>query len=112
MNDSVFAFDKSKEASQCLFAIPKKGRIHDRCMKLLLGSGLDHHRPSRLDVAHCSNLPVTIVFLPASDIASYIAEGNVDIGITGIDVVEEANANVEQRLVSYKLYTNTYAYIH
>jgi len=58
------------------------------------------HRPARLDVAKCSSLPITIVFLPASDIATYVGEGNVDIGITGLDVVKESQENdVEQILV-------------
>lgn len=53
-----------------------------------------------MDVAKCSNLPITIVFLPASDIATYVGEGNVDIGITGLDVVRESQENdVEQILV-------------
>ena len=80
--------------------MPKKGRLYDQVMKLLLGAGLDHHRPNRLDVAHCKGLPLTIVFLPASDIASYVGEGNVDAGITGIDVVEESQVEVEKVLVS------------
>ena len=79
--------------------MPKKGRLYDQVMKLLLGAGLDHHRPNRLDVAHCKNLPLTIVFLPASDIASYVGEGNVDAGITGIDVVEESKVEVERIMV-------------
>jgi len=79
--------------------VPKKGRLYDQVMKLLLGAGLDHHRPNRLDVAHCKNLPLTIVFLPASDIASYVGEGNVDAGITGIDVVEESKVEVERIMV-------------
>lgn len=94
-NDSCFAFDAEKERQNCLLAIPKKGRLYDRVMALVNGAGLDHHRPNRLDVAHCTNLPVTIVFLPASDIASYVAEGNVDVGITGTDCVREAQADVE-----------------
>lgn len=70
MEDSLFTFDPVKERKNALIAIPKKGRLYERCMKLLEGAGLDHHRPNRLDVAHCTNLPITIVFLPASDIAS------------------------------------------
>ena len=97
-SDSVFSF-QPKDNSNCLLAVPKKGRLYERVMKLLLGAGLDHHRPARLDVAECTGLPVTIVFLPASDIASYVGEGNVDIGITGVDVVEESNVQVDRILV-------------
>ena len=94
----LFTFDSKQEQTNCIFAIPKKGRLNERCMKLLEGAGLDHHRPSRLDVAHCTGLPITLVFLPAADIASYVGEGNVDLGITGIDVVEESNVDVVRTL--------------
>jgi len=73
-----------------LFAIPKKGRLHEEVMKLLKGSGLDANRPDRLDVAMCKDLPIKLVFLPAADIPSYIMDGNIDIGITGSDMLEEA----------------------
>jgi ATP phosphoribosyltransferase len=94
----LFAFDSEKERPNAIFAIPKKGRLFEKAMKLLEGAGLEHHRPPRLDVAHCTGLPVTLVFLPAADIASYVGEGNVDLGITGIDVVEESNVDVTRVL--------------
>ena len=61
---------------------------------MLKGSGFDYSRPERLDIAHCKDLPVSIVFLPASDIATYVAEGNVDLGITGEDMIAESGATV------------------
>lgn len=72
-----------------LFAVPKKGRIFEECMKLLKGSGLDAKRPDRLDVAMCKELPVKLVFLPAADIPAYVMEGNIDLGISGSDMLEE-----------------------
>ena len=100
MSNSVFSFDKEKEATNILFAVPKKGRLYDKCLKLLEGAGLEYDRPHRLDVAHCTSLPVTLVFLPAADIATYVGEGNVDIGITGVDVVRESDEEVDTILVS------------
>ncbi|OQS03095.1 ATP phosphoribosyltransferase, partial [Thraustotheca clavata] len=79
-----------------LFAIPKKGRLYERVVKLLNGAGLDYERPNRLDIANCTSLPVTLVFLPASDIATYVGEGNVDIGITGQDIIAESETNVNE----------------
>ena len=81
-----------------LFAVPKKGRLYELCQKLLAGAGMEYHRPHRLDVATCTNLPITLVFLPAADIATYVGEGNVDIGITGLDVVRESSVEVNQIL--------------
>lgn len=48
-----------------------------------------------MDIAQCSELPVTLVFLPAHDIAMFVGEGNVDIGITGLDVVQETSGDDE-----------------
>ena len=64
--------------------------------KLLAGIGLHFTRKNRLDYAHCNDMPVTIVFLPASDIAKYVSDGNVDLGITGQDIIAESKADVDE----------------
>uniref|UniRef100_A0A0G4I3J9 ATP phosphoribosyltransferase n=1 Tax=Chromera velia CCMP2878 TaxID=1169474 RepID=A0A0G4I3J9_9ALVE len=83
---------------RCLFAIPKKGRLHERCMKLLAGAGVDFVRLDRQDIAHCSNLPMSVIFLPASDIPKFVCQGNVDMGITGQDVIAEDGVSVTETL--------------
>jgi len=80
----------------CRMAVPKKGRLNEKVMSMLKGCGIQFQREHRLDVALCKDLPITLVFLPASDIAKYVGEGNVDIGITGIDIVEESEVDVER----------------
>eukprot|EP00658_Telonema_sp_P-2_P028020 TRINITY_DN21553_c0_g1_i10.p1 TRINITY_DN21553_c0_g1~~TRINITY_DN21553_c0_g1_i10.p1 ORF type:complete len:319 (-),score=80.91 TRINITY_DN21553_c0_g1_i10:54-1010(-) len=77
-----------------LFGVPKKGRLFEKVNALLEACGLDYNRPNRVDIAHCKSLPITIVFLPAADIATYVGEGNVDLGITGEDIVAESEADV------------------
>lgn len=84
----------SSPPGNCRFAVPKKGRLNEKVMEMLKGAGVKFHREARLDVALCSNLPITLVFLPASDIAKYVGEGNVDLGITGYDVVQESGVEV------------------
>ena len=78
-----------------LLAVPKKGRLHEKVMNLLKNTGFQYHRPDRLDIAHCTNMACTLVFLPASDIAAYVGEGNVDMGMTGEDVIAETETNVD-----------------
>ncbi|TRM64951.1 hypothetical protein BD626DRAFT_556814 [Schizophyllum amplum] len=73
-----------------LFAIPKKGRLHEKCMSLLAGADIQFRRHARLDVCLVLNHPIALVFLPASDIPSFVGKGNVDLGITGHDVILEA----------------------
>jgi len=78
-----------------LLAIPKKGRLHEQCVDLLKSIGLQWKRKERLDVALCSNMPMAIVFLPAADIPRYVAGSNVDMGITGEDMISESQSDVE-----------------
>ena len=67
-----------------------------------MGWGEGRAQPARVDIAQCSDLPVTLVFLPAHDIAMFVGEGNVDIGITGLDVVKETSdeGEIEVAMVS------------
>ncbi|CCO31130.1 ATP phosphoribosyltransferase [Rhizoctonia solani AG-1 IB] len=51
---------------------------------------IQYTRSHRLDVALVRNLNIALVFLPAADIPRFVGEGNVDIGITGQDVLLEA----------------------
>jgi len=92
MDDKVL--DESGERSMCLLAVPKKGRLFEKCNELLAGVGLDYKRAARQDIAFCTSLPLKIVFLPAKDIAQFVGEGNVDIGITGQDMIAEADVQV------------------
>ncbi|KAG0701916.1 hypothetical protein DFH29DRAFT_924503 [Suillus ampliporus] len=73
-----------------LFAIPKKGRLHEKCLELLSGADIQFRRPNRLDVCLVMNHPIALVFLPAADIPSFVGKGDVDLGITGHDVILEA----------------------
>ena len=38
-------------------------------------------------------MPVVIVFLPAADIAKFVGDGNVDMGMTGEDMIAEAGVD-------------------
>jgi len=73
-----------------LFAIPKKGRLYEKSISLLAGADIQFRRHNRLDVCLSLNHHLALVFLPASDIPSFVGKGNVDLGITGHDVILEA----------------------
>lgn len=57
-------------------------------------SQIKFKRENRLDIALVKNLPIAILFLPASDIPTFVGEGQVDLGITGWDQVKEHDARV------------------
>jgi len=88
----------SSPAGNLKFAIPKKGRLHDKVVEMLKGAGIEFRRQPRLDVALCEGLPITLIFLSASDIAKFVGEGNVDLGITGQDMVQENGVVVDSLL--------------
>ncbi|KAJ2802679.1 ATP phosphoribosyltransferase (ATP-PRTase) (ATP-PRT) [Coemansia helicoidea] len=77
-------------SDRMLFAVPKKGRLYDQCVGLLSDIGIEFNRKPRHDIALVSNMPIALVFLPAADIATYVAKGNVDVGITGLDIIRES----------------------
>ncbi|KAJ2809545.1 ATP phosphoribosyltransferase (ATP-PRTase) (ATP-PRT) [Coemansia guatemalensis] len=77
-------------SDRMLFAVPKKGRLYDQCLSLLSNIGIEFNRKPRHDIALVSNMPIALVFLPAADIATYVAKGNIDIGITGLDIIRES----------------------
>jgi ATP phosphoribosyltransferase len=83
-------FNKDALQGRMLFAIPKKGRLYEKCLELLSGADIQFRRQSRLDVALVMNHPMALVFLPAADIPRFVGEGNVDLGITGQDMVVES----------------------
>mmetsp|Transcript_5839 Transcript_5839/g.5778 ORF Transcript_5839/g.5778 Transcript_5839/m.5778 type:complete len:305 (+) Transcript_5839:63-977(+) len=74
-----------------LFAVPKKGRLYEKCCSLLKGVDIQFRRSNRLDIALSTNLPIALIFLPAADIPIFVGEGNCDLGITGLDQIKEAD---------------------
>ncbi len=79
--------------------IPSKGRLSELAGELLRQAGLHFRRQDRSLFARVSGLPVEVTFLRTDDIPVLCAEGAIDIGITGSDLVEEAAADVDVRML-------------
>lgn len=78
--------------------IPSKGRLSELASELLAQAGLNFRRQDRSLFARVGQLPVDLTFLRTEDIPVLCAEGAIDLGITGSDLVEESNADVEVRM--------------
>jgi len=83
------------DSARLRLAVPKKGRVAEKVLELLQGCDIQYSRSGRLDVAPCKNLDVDLYFLPAADIAMYVADGAVDLGITGQDIIAETGKPVK-----------------
>jgi ATP phosphoribosyltransferase len=78
--------------------VPSKGRLSELACELLQQAGLAFRRQDRSLFARVSGLPVEITFLRTDDIPVLCAEGAIDLGITGSDLLEESDADVLVRL--------------
>ncbi len=86
------------------FAIPSKGTGYEGATRLLESCGLRVSRPSpRKYTATLRGLPDTEVLLHRpEDIIDKVAEGGIDVGITGLDVLRENREDDEHILMLYE----------
>ncbi|MEZ6104327.1 MAG: ATP phosphoribosyltransferase [Pirellulaceae bacterium] len=81
--------------------VPSKGRLADLATDLLRQAGLSFRRQDRSLFARVREMDVDITFLRTDDIPVLCAEGAIDMGITGSDLVAEAGdagRSLQQRL--------------
>jgi ATP phosphoribosyltransferase len=83
---------------QLRIGIPSKGRLADISTQLLKQAGLSFRRQDRSLFARVREAPVEIAFLRTDDIPVLCAEGAIDLGITGSDLVAESGAQLPVRL--------------
>jgi ATP phosphoribosyltransferase len=80
-------------------AIPNKGRLHDPTVKLFKEAGLPVlEGSSRKLFAKTTDPDMTFLFARAADIPEYVQDGAADVGITGLDLIDETDAEVEVML--------------
>lgn len=77
-------------------AIPSKGRISGPSVSLLekAGIGLTDNSSRKL-FSNTFDPEISVMFTRAADIPVYVADGAADIGITGFDLTQEKNVDVE-----------------
>ena len=78
--------------------VPSKGRLSEIAGSLLKQAGLSYRRQERSLFARVREVPVDVTFLRTDDIPVLCAEGAIDMGITGSDLVAENLVDVQTRL--------------
>jgi ATP phosphoribosyltransferase len=84
--------------SNLRIGVPSKGRLSELAAEILKQAGLSFRRQDRSLFARCGEMPIDITFLRTEDIPVLVAEGAIDMGITGSDLLAESEADVIQRL--------------
>jgi len=78
--------------------IPSKGRLAESAADLLIEAGLSFRRSERSLFARVRDMPIDVTFLRTNDIPILCAEGAIDMGITGGDLIEESGVQLTSRL--------------
>jgi len=81
---------------QIKIALPSKGRISDPAVKLLekAGIGLKDNTNRKL-FSETYDEDISVLFTRAADIPEFVADGAADLGMTGLDLIEEKEADVD-----------------
>lgn len=74
--------------------VPSKGRMSEPALRLCADAGLSFEATERALVVPCANAPVDLLLVRAHDIPEYVQDGVVHVGITGANLVAEADAQV------------------
>ena len=84
--------------SNLRIGVPSKGRLSELAAEILKQAGLTFRRQERSLFARVGEMPIDITFLRTDDIPVLCAEGAIDMGISGSDLITEAGADVISRL--------------
>jgi ATP phosphoribosyltransferase len=88
------AFSRAGADGRLKLAVPAKGRMAEPAVRLCADAGLSFELTERSLVVPCANAPVDLLLVRPSDIPEYAQDGVVDVGITGANLVAEAEAEV------------------
>jgi ATP phosphoribosyltransferase len=92
---SAQGFARAGENGRLSLAVPAKGRMAEPALRLCADAGLSFETTERALLVPCANAPVDLLLVRPSDIPEYVQDGVVDVGITGANLVAEAQAAVE-----------------
>jgi ATP phosphoribosyltransferase len=91
---SMPGFTRAGENGRLTLAVPAKGRMAEPSLHLCADAGLAFEVTERSLLVPCANAPVDLLLVRPSDIPEYVQDGVVDLGITGANLVVEAQADV------------------
>ncbi len=70
-------------------AVPNKGRLAEPAVELLRAAGLEFELSERRLSASVANADLELLFVRTEDIAEYVADGLVELGLSGADLIAE-----------------------
>jgi ATP phosphoribosyltransferase len=77
-------------------AIPNKGRLEEPSVALLAAAGLSYEKTIRSLSVPVRNVAMELLFVRTEDIPELVSDGVAELGITGIDLLAESGAGLEE----------------
>ena len=76
-------------------AVQSKGRLNEESLRLLKDAGIEVDDTKRKFLGKASDFPLELLYLRDDDIPGVISDGSADIGIVGLNEIDETGADVE-----------------
>ena len=77
-------------------AVQRQGRLAESSIRILKSVGLDFEYYQGRLFCQCENFPLDVLFLRDDDIPEYVQDGVADLGIVGLNMIQEKGAQVAQ----------------
>jgi ATP phosphoribosyltransferase len=84
-----------EQPARIKIAVQKSGRLTEHSMDLLTRCGLSYSRGRDQLICYGENMPVDVLLVRDDDIPRLVQEDDCDLGIVGINVIEEARLDLE-----------------
>lgn len=98
MADKVKSYLKNVDKNELKLAIQKNGRLTEETISFLKQAGLEFESSNQRLYSYCKNFPLKIIYARDNDIGGYAANGIVDLGIIGQNLLYEKISNVKKLL--------------
>jgi len=85
------------EQPRIKIAVQKSGRLTDHSMELLTRCGLSYSRDRDQLICYGENMPVDVLLVRDDDIPGLVQEDVCDLGIVGMNVLEEARLELHSQ---------------
>lgn len=83
------------ESGRLRLALPNKGRLAEPAIALLRDAGVEVELSERRLSAVARNIDLELLFVRTDDVAEYVRDGLVELGLTGKDLVAERGDGLE-----------------
>ncbi len=84
------------DARRIKLAVQRQGRLTQGTSSLLRAIGLKFEDYQQRLLTPCRNFPLDILFGRDDDIPEYVADGTVDLGVVGQNIIAEKDARVQE----------------